>query len=73
MSTKELLRKFRALPADQQTKFLSQARAPRRGAGSRAKRPRKVAWPDVELRARQITGGRVLPNLILIDRDESAF
>jgi len=69
MSAKELLREFKALPVEQQKKFLREARVV-----GRARQPaRKVEWPDVELRAKRIVGDRVLPNLILVERDESAF
>jgi hypothetical protein len=73
MSAKELLRKFKAMRMDQQQKFLREARAPGHQS-SRAPRPaRKVTWPDVESRAMRITGKRVLPNLVLVDRDDDAF
>jgi hypothetical protein len=73
MSTKELLRKFKAMTTDQQQKFLREAHAPEHRVGRASRPARKVAWPDVELRAKQITGSRILPNLILVDRDDAAF
>jgi len=32
-----------------------------------------VKWPDVEARAKRIFGDRVLPNLVLVEREETAF
>jgi hypothetical protein len=34
---------------------------------------KRVKWPDVEARAKRISGSRILPNLILLERDEEAF
>jgi len=34
---------------------------------------KRVKWPDVEARTRRIFGERVLPNLVLLERDEAAF
>jgi hypothetical protein len=78
MSAKELLQQFQALPATEQKKFLREARVSgRRAGGKRTRRapsaPRKASWPDVEARAARVTGGRVLPNLILAERDNAAF
>jgi hypothetical protein len=78
MSAKELLQEFQALPATEQKKFLREARTSgRRGGGKRVgrapSRPRKTSWPDVQARAAKVTGGRVLPNLILAERDNAAF
>jgi len=37
------------------------------------RRAKRVKWPDVEARAKQIFGNRVMPNLVLLERDEAAF
>ena len=43
-------------------------------AASHAKsKARRVKWADVEARAQRIFGERVLPNLVLLEREESAF
>ena len=34
---------------------------------------KRVKWPDVEARARRIFGDRVLPNLVLLEREENPF
>jgi len=36
-----------------------------------ARKTKRVRWPDVEARARRIFGERVLPNLVLLEREES--
>lgn len=74
MSATELLRHFKALPAQEREKFvlaiLTLVEQPR----SRPAKPtRRVKWPDVEARAKRIFGNRVLPNLVVLERDEAAF
>lgn len=32
-----------------------------------------ITWPNVEARAREITGGRVVPNLVLLERGEESL
>jgi hypothetical protein len=34
---------------------------------------KRVKWPDVEARSKRIFGNRVLPNLVLLEREESPF
>lgn len=72
MSTVELLRQVEALPAREREKFLlavlkleCRPTHPRRRNG-------RVTWPDVEERAKRIFGNRVLPNLVLLERQEEA-
>jgi len=36
------------------------------------KTAKRVEWPDVEARAKRIFGSRVLPNLVLLEREEAA-
>jgi hypothetical protein len=40
---------------------------------ARPKQIKRVTWPDVESRAKQIFGDRVLPNLVLLEREEDLF
>jgi hypothetical protein len=40
---------------------------------SPSKQTKRVAWPDVEARAKRIFGDRVLPNLVLLEREENPF
>jgi hypothetical protein len=72
MSGAELLKQIKALPERERKRILKSVLAlsddkPARGR-SGAKR---VRWPDVEARAKRILGKRVLPNLVLLDRDEN--
>ena len=73
MSAVELLKQVKALPAPEREKFvmailrLEDGETPRRPA-----KVKRVKWPDVEARARRIFGNRVLPNLVLLEREEQA-
>jgi hypothetical protein len=73
MSVKELLKEFEALRAGDQKKFLKAARAIKRTPPHIRLLARKVEWPDVEKRAMQATGGRIVPNSVLVEREESPF
>jgi hypothetical protein len=73
MSAAELLKQIKALPAREREKFLLAVLTldetmPARSNGKR----KRVNWPDVEARARRIFGNRVLPNLVLLEREEAA-
>ena len=70
MSAIELLKQVKALPARERRKFVLAVLSLEEEATGKAKR---VKWPDVEARARRIFGERVLPNLVLLEREESAF
>jgi len=74
MSAIELLRHFKALPPREREKFVLAVLTLVEETPACPKTPtRRVKWPDVEARAKRIFGNRVLPNLILLERDESAF
>lgn len=74
MSAVELLRQVKALPARERQKFLLAVLTLEEETVDRGHRkPRRVKWPDVEARARRIFGDRVLPNLVLLEREEAAF
>ena len=75
MSAFELLNQVKALPARERRKFLT-AVLTLEEAEPMAKWPAKtkrVRWPDVEARAKRIFGDRVLPNLVLMEREDAAF
>ena len=73
MSAAELLRQVKALPASEREKFLLAVLRLEEEGSSRANgRKKRVAWPDVEARAKRIFGNRVLPNLVLLEREEAA-
>ena len=70
----ELLRQVRALPAREREKFVLAVLTLAEDAPAHRQKPtRRVKWPDVEARAKRIFGDRVLPNLILLEREETAF
>jgi hypothetical protein len=73
MSAVELLKQVKALPAREREKFVLAVltldnATPTRSSG----RNKRVNWPDVEGRAKRIFGNRVLPNLVLLEREEAA-
>lgn len=71
MSAAELLEQVKALPASELRNFLravlSMGAVPPAPAGV----AKRVRWPDIEARARRIFGDRVVPNLVLLEREES--
>lgn len=74
MSATELLKQVKALPATERQKFMLavltlEEETPMHSNGQK----RTVKWPDVEVRARRIFGDRTLPNLVLLEREESAY
>lgn len=74
MSASELLKQVKALSARERTKFLRKVAEMKAPAADRSKHPaRQVIWPDVEARARRNSGGRILPNLVLTEREDAAF
>ncbi len=73
MSAVELLKKVKALPVRERQRFVRAVLALAEEAPSLPKRgDRAVKWPDVEARAKRIFGNRVLPNLVLCEREETA-
>src|SRR6266853_6877719 len=74
MSAIELLKQVKALPPRERQKFVLAVLTLEEEATSGAKgKAKRVKWPDVEARARRIFGERVLPNLVLLEREEAAF
>lgn len=74
MSAVELIEQVKALPARERQKFLLALLSLEEGASVGAPRARKrVNWPDIEARAKRIVGKRVLPNLVLMEREEAGF
>ncbi len=72
MSLTQLLKHVRALPTRQRERLLREMLALEEESRARPSRGRatRVAWPDVEARAKRIVGDRVLPNLVLLERGE---
>ncbi len=74
MSTAELIERVRALPPRERQKILSAVLTFEEAETARPHpRTKRLAWPDVEVRAKRIFGDRVLPNLVLAGREQSTF
>ena len=74
MGANELLRHLKALPVRERNKFVRAVLSLKDAAVPRPKKPAKsVTWPDVEARAKKICGDRVLPNMVLLEREESPY
>lgn len=74
MSAGELLKQVKALrPRERQRIFQAILALEESEPARIPRKTKRVKWPDVEARAKRIFGNRVLPNLILLERDEEAF
>lgn len=73
LSLTQLLKHIKALPSGERKRLLREILVHDERVRS-ARRVRKsavhVTWPDIEVRGKRITGDRVLPNLVLLDRGE---
>ncbi len=71
MNTAKLLGQVKALTPRERQKFLAAVRTLEEETPARpAKRGKRIEWPDVQARAKRIFGDRVLPNLVLLEREE---
>ena len=74
MSVAELIKQVAALPARERERvFLAILALDEEPSTLRPKQAKHVAWPDVEARAKRIFRDRVLPNLVLLEREENPF
>ena len=74
MSVVELLKQVKALPARQREKlFLAILALEEESPVQATRSSKRVKWPDVEARGKRIFGDRVLPNLVLLEREETPF
>ena len=73
VSAIELLRQVRALSARERRKFVLAILSLEDQTPTPPARVKRVKWPDVEVRAKRIFGKRVLPNLVLLEREEEAY
>ena len=74
MSTDELLKQVRALPRrERQQVFRAILALEEDEQAQRPIKTKRVKWPDVEARAKRIFGNNVLPNLVLLDREEETL
>jgi hypothetical protein len=72
VSAVELIRQVKALPAREREKFLLAVLTLKDEPNKPKKKSRRIKWPDVEARAKRIFGKQVLPNLVLLEREEQA-
>ena len=74
MSVVELLDQVKAMSArDRERLFLAILALDEEPSVRSRGNVKRVKWPDVEARARRIFGDRVLPNLLLLEREENPF
>jgi mRNA-degrading endonuclease RelE of RelBE toxin-antitoxin system len=75
MSANELLEKVKSLPARERRKFLASVHELEESLHTPASRSRKrpVRWPDAAAQRRKIFGDKVLPNLVLLAREEERY
>jgi len=74
MSVAELIKRVKALPARERQKVIVAILAlEEESPTTPSKQTKRVTWPDVETRAKPIFGDRVLPNLVLREREENPF
>ena len=74
MSTGELLKQVKALPRRERQKVFKAILALEEDEQEHPPmKTKRVKWPDVEARAKRIFGNRVLPNLVLLDREEETL
>jgi hypothetical protein len=73
MSTGELLNQIQALPTRERQRFLLTLLKLEGGLASGKAKNGRVKWLDVEAGAKRIFGDRVLPNLVLLERQEEAI
>ncbi len=72
MSTAELVEQVKALPARERRRFVEIILALEEDLTPSPPPPERVKWPDVEARARRIFGNKIIPNLVLLEREESS-
>jgi len=74
MSTSELLKQVIARPRRERQRILKAILAlEEKDQAQRPIKTKRVKWPDVQSRAKRIFGNRVLPNLVLLDREEETL
>lgn len=74
MNVSELIRQVKALPAREREKVFGAILASECDSpAARLRQTKRVAWPDVEARAKRVFGDRVLPNLVLLEREDNPF
>src|SRR5262249_24648716 len=70
MSNSELVKQLKALPVQERKKVLKAILELEETGAAVPVKTRRVKWPDIQARAKRIFGERMLPNLVLLERDE---
>ncbi len=75
MSATELLEQVKALPPAEQRKFFERVHRleDEVTVATPTRKPRRVRWPDMAARRRRIFGDKVLPNVVLMAREEERY
>lgn len=75
MSATELLKQVKALPPAEQQKFFERVQRLEEelSAATSKREPRRVRWPDGQARREKIFGKKVLPNIVLMAREEERY
>ena len=73
MGTGELIKQVKAMAPRERRKVLSAILALEEETARPGTSRKPVKWPDVEERAKRIFGNRMLPNLVLLEREEETF
>ena len=75
MSAHEVLEHVKALPPRERRKFFAGVHELETAlqAEPAARRKRPIRWPDAAARRRRICGNKVLPNLVLLVREQERY
>jgi hypothetical protein len=75
MSANEVLEQVKALPPRERRKFFDCVHELETAIASEpaGKWRRRIRWPDAAARRRRIFGDKVLPNLVLLSREEERY
>jgi hypothetical protein len=75
MSANEVLEQVKALPPRERRRFFEGVHELEGAICSKpSSRPkRQIRWPDAETRRRRIFGDKVLPNLVLLAREQERY
>lgn len=73
----QLITELKALPADERARVIRAvmpaAKPAARPVGKGRTPKGKVTWPDLADLKRRVYGDRVLPNLVLLEREEARY
>ena len=72
MTIDELIEEIKALPARERRRLVEIIPELKEDSTSTPASSQRVQWPDVEARAKRIFGDNVMPNLVLLEREQSS-